>query len=480
MKMTLSHSSNVRSRVALFVAACLLARAAVAASPVAITADPNSPGAAVPDRFSGLSYEMALVLPGTNGSYFFSPANKPLITMFQTLGLKVLRVGGNTADRPGINVPGPADIDSLFAFARAADVKVIFTLRLRQSNPADAVKVAKYVMDHYQPQLICFAIGNEPNVFDKTYSAYHDDLIKYMSAILAVAPDAKFGGPSTTPGKAAWVRQFAGEFAHNPHVVMVTQHDYPGGAARTATNTVSGRDRMLSTAWVKYNERFYESIALEAMSNGLPFRLEEANSFYNGGAKDVSDTFASALWALDYQYWWASKGCDGINFHTGDTVAAGEKNTPCRYASFWTAADGYAAHPIAYAVKAFNLGANGRIVPVKITANTDNINLTAYGVLAPDGSLYVTLINKEHDSGAHDAAVTINTGDSRPGGYIMRLTSPRGDVAATSGTTLGDGAIADDGSWDGSWTPLATPAADGKCLLDLPATSAAVIRLTSK
>jgi len=479
MKTTLLYSSNVQRRLALFVAVCLLAPAAMAASPLAITVDANSPGAPVSDRFSGLSYEMALVLPGTNGSYFFSPNNKPLITMFQTLGLKVLRVGGNTADRPGINVPGPADIDSLFAFAKAADVKVIFTLRLRQSNPEDAVKVAKYVMDHYQPQLICFAIGNEPNVFDKTYSAYHDDLIKYMSAILAVAPDAKFGGPSTTPGKATWVRQFAGEFAHNPHVVMVTQHDYPGGAARTATNTVSGRDRMLSAAWVKYNERFYESIALAAMSNGLPFRLEEANSFYNGGAKDVSDTFASALWALDYQCWWASKGCDGINFHTGDTVAAGEKNTPCRYASFWTASDGYTAHPIAYAVKAFNLGAAGRIVPANII-NTDNINLTAYGVLAPDGSLYVTLINKEHDAGARGAAVTINAGDSRAGGYIMRLTSPQGNVAATTGTTLGDGAIADDGSWDGSWTPLAAPAAGGRFTIDLPATSAAVIRLTSQ
>ena len=262
---------------------------------------------------------------------------------------------------------------------------------------------------------------------------------------------------------------------------MVTQHDNPGGAARTATNTVSGRDRMLSAAWVKYNERFYASFAAAAMSNGLPFRLEEANSFYNGGAKDVSYTFASALWALDYQYWWASKGCDGINFHTGDTVAAGERNTPCRYASFWTAADGYAAHPIAYAVKAFNLGANGRIVPVKITANTDNINLTAYGTLAPDGSLYVTLINKEHDAGAHDAAVRINAGDSRAGGAgDAPDVHPRGMLPRRPAPRSAMALIADDGSWDGSWTPLATPAADGKFTLDLPATSAAVIRLTAK
>jgi hypothetical protein len=76
--------------------------------------------------------------------------------------------------------------------------------------------------------------------------------------------------------------------------------------------------------------------------------------------------------------------------------------------------------------------------------------------------------------------VTINAGDSRAGGYIMRLTSPQGDVAATTGTTLGDGAITHDGSWDGSWTPLAAPAVDGRLTIDLPATSAAVLRLMAK
>ena len=86
-------------------------------------------------------------------------------------------------------------------------MKVIFTLRLRQSNPEDAVKVAKYVMDHYQPQLICFAIGNEPNIFDKTYSAYHDDLVKLTCRrfLQSGAGRKTFGGsqhslPAKRPG----------------------------------------------------------------------------------------------------------------------------------------------------------------------------------------------------------------------------------------------------------------------------------------
>ena len=115
MKIHRTQSSNFIKHLVLLPASCLLATAAMASSPVAITVNTTTPGPGVSDHFSGLSYEMALVLPDTNGSHFFSPTNRPLITMFQTLGLKVLRVGGNTADRPGVKVPDPADIDSLFA-----------------------------------------------------------------------------------------------------------------------------------------------------------------------------------------------------------------------------------------------------------------------------------------------------------------------------------------------------------------------------
>ena len=70
-----------------------------------------------------MSYETATLLPDSAGKYFFSPDNKPLIQIFRALGVKSLRIGGNTADRKSVPVPGKQDIDSLFAFAKAADVK---------------------------------------------------------------------------------------------------------------------------------------------------------------------------------------------------------------------------------------------------------------------------------------------------------------------------------------------------------------------
>jgi len=120
------------------IAICLYPGVILAASSVDIALDLKSPYAAISSNFVGLSYEMWLVGAATNGAYFFTPANKPLLRMFQTLGIQSLRVGGNTAERATVKIPDKADIDSLFAFARAAGVKVIYTLRLSDSNQVAA------------------------------------------------------------------------------------------------------------------------------------------------------------------------------------------------------------------------------------------------------------------------------------------------------------------------------------------------------
>jgi hypothetical protein len=49
----------------------------------------------------------------------------------------------------------------------------------------------------------------------------------------------------------------------------------------------------------------------------VPYRLCETASFSGGGKPGVSDTFAAALWALDYLFVLASHGCGGVNMETG-------------------------------------------------------------------------------------------------------------------------------------------------------------------
>src|SRR5580704_11029479 len=136
------------------------------ASPsVTITFDPQHPGAGIAPDFSGLSFEMSLLLPNEDGVRYFRPGNLPLINLFHTLGIKNLRIGGNTSDRDVKRLPEEADLDSLFEFAKAAGVKVIYCLRLHNGDPqADAV-TAKYIMSRYAAQLECFSIGQEPSAY---------------------------------------------------------------------------------------------------------------------------------------------------------------------------------------------------------------------------------------------------------------------------------------------------------------------------
>ncbi len=458
---------------------CFNARTS-AQSLVTVAIDTAAPGLPIAAGFSGLSLEMKYVLPETNGIYFFGPSNRPLVNMFKTLGIKNLRVGGNTADRPTVPVPTEADVDSLFAFAKAADVKVIYTLRLNQGELDTAVKMADYISRHYQDRLAAFAIGNEPNVFSTNYDVYIAEWKRYAAQITAPtnSPAAKFCGPSVSPGHESWSARFANELAGSGLIAFISQHDYPGGDARRATNAAVARDKILSPDMHDHYAKFAANFVPAVLSNGLAYRFEEANSFYDGGALDVSDTFAAALWALDYQWWWAAHGMSGINFHTGDKVAARDMNKPCRYAAFWTSDKGYDVHPLGYGVKAFNLGGHGRLLPT-ILSNADSINLTAYAARAVDNDVFVTLINREHGAGGRAANVTITAGEKFTHGQIIFLTAPKGDIAAKTGVALGGAEIKDDGSWKGKWQKL-KPHDDGHFIIEVPAASAAVVRLSQE
>ena len=101
--------------------ACLLLVSALATlnlraaeSPVTISIDAKSPGAAIAPDFSGLSFETSLLLPNENGVRYFRPDNLPLIQLFHTLSIKSLRIGGNTSDRDAKQLPSDADFDSFF------------------------------------------------------------------------------------------------------------------------------------------------------------------------------------------------------------------------------------------------------------------------------------------------------------------------------------------------------------------------------
>lgn len=482
---------SVWRRIALWVAFGWLLTAAlsvVQAQPqVTVKLDCQPSAVAIPDDFVGLSFEMQNVLAVTNGNYFFNPSNQLLIATFKQLGIKSLRVGGNTADRPSIPIPSKADVDSLFTFAKEADVKVIYTLRLNHGDPVAAANMANYISRHYAGQLDCFAIGNEPNVFSTNFDVYLTEWKRYAADITAPSnsPEAGFCGPSVSPGHEKWSAQFAQDLGDTGLLKYISQHDYAGGDARKVKNPEDARDRILSPAMEAHYAKFAANFAPAVASNGLACRFEEANSFYDGGAADVSDTFASALWALNYQWWWATHGISGINFHTGDKVAARDENKPCRYATFWTVTNGYSIHPIGYAEKMFSLGSRGKIISVKILADeATNLSFGAYAILGNDGDYYVTLINFSHGATGTNYSVQIDAPQIESWGAVemIQMMTPDGDISRKSGVTLGGVEITDDAVWTGHWEKIPVPHQKSQppLIVDLPAASAAVVKLTPR
>lgn len=385
---------------------------------------------------------------------------------------------------PTVAIPTNTDIDNLFAFAQAAGVKVIYSLRLLNGSTNADATLANYIWTHYRPQLECFAIGNEPdwNSYHQSdpritnYTSYLAEWRNFTAAITNAVPGATFSGPDTGgnlvtgppdsgPGP-TWTTSFALAERSSGLIALITQHHYVGQGAGSLT-AQQGIETMLSPSWnTSSNQTLYAAMAGPVLQTGLPYRFTEANDF-TGGVTNASNAFASALWVLDFMHWWAAHGAGGVNFHNKrwiptDTLIPGSNGRLITY-------------PKGYGIKAFDLGAHGSVQPLTMT-NTNELNLTAYAV--GDGlDLYVTIVNKEHGPGARGAAVTIvPAGFSSGSAAAMFLTAPNGNVAATDGVTLGGAVITNNAPWLGQWTAL-DPVTNGQCTVTVSGASAAVVKI---
>ena len=467
----------------LFCAGWLLASVTFAQSPVTLSVDTRSRGYLIPENFAGISFETWAELPDRNGvsGHLFSPTNTQLITLFTNTGIWNLRLGGGTVDNRHVPVPSREDIDSVFGFARATGIKVIYSLRLLNGDAADDASIAKYIWTHYRPYLDSFSIGNEPNEPPyrrprtgaiTNYAGYLDAWRKFALAITNAVPNAKFTGPEA--GGWDWVPEFAADEARSGRVVLVTHHGYAGGhpyinGGRDEMPATQAIDNMLSRDWLR-NEygRFHQKTLALVMPTGLRCRMTEANDYLRG-VTNASDAFASALWALDYMHWWALRGCAGVNFHNNQWL-----KTDTFYLDHATGE--YRINPKAYGIRAFDPGSHGWVKPV-VVHNTNGLNLTAYAA-GKETNLCVTIINKEHRVGARSASVTIAPdGASLRGAEVMFLTATNGDAGATNGITLGGALITNHAPRHGKWTVLHL-ATKHQCEVMVPATSAAIVRLS--
>ena len=442
----------------------LLPRTASAADFVSVTLDPGARLGAIPADFMGLGYEISSVaVPGLlsdkNSTYL------RLIQNFRTPG--VIRIGGNTSDYasydargeakslPKGTVTNEANLRELRSFLDAVGWRLIWGLNLGSNKLDNAVEQARAVAGIMGDKLIALEIGNEPDLFPKQghrprpydFAMWLADYRRYKAAIRAVLPRVAFAGPDLA-GATDWMEQFARQ---ESDIALLTAHHYITGQANPAATL----ETLLAP-----NLRYRASLArfqAAAKLAGKPWRMCETASFSGGGKAGVSDTFASALWVLDYLFELASFGCAGVNMQTG-------VNHLGRISYYTPVGDDlqghYTAAPEYYGLLAFAQAGKGETV----AARCDAANLTAYAVRQSDNRLCVVLINKDQ---SQDATATIK-GIGPNGARMMRLTAP--SLTATNGIALGGASVDGAGNWSGKTESVRL--ANG---LQVPAGSAALV-----
>ena len=359
--------------------------------PVTVTVNPTVIESPARPGFEGLSFETGIIVPNYQGGHCFDPKDAALVQLFRTLGVGSLRIGGATVDDLKVN-PSNADIDSLFAFAKAAGVKVIYSFRLRNADAASieaSVRQAVYIMEHYHAFLDCFAIGNEPSMYSSSYDNYQQAWLAFYKILIAACPTAKVCGPGDW--RESYAVSFTKQFAAYPNIACITQHEYPFGPSTSNTNAAIDVGMMLGSNTSRYSG-LYNRFVPTVLDKNLSYRIEETNSFTIGGVAGVSNGYPASLWSLDYLYWWWAHQAAGVNFHTG---AHGPNSSKvARYSAFTSSTNGRQALPLAYGMLAFNIASQGRLVEANTKIPSDvspPFHLTAYAVMAPGQTAYVTV-----------------------------------------------------------------------------------------
>jgi hypothetical protein len=452
--------------------------ATVARENISVVIDSGKPSSSpVPEDFAGLSLEMSSIRKAysTSAPYDYSwldghwGAYSQILT---TMKVRHLRIGGNSAEALSTyyssqQAPYPTidDATRLNDFAQAIHANVLWTLPvLDRFNPSEYSIFAKKMMTDkinkgYTFSLI-FAIGNEPSSNGMTSAIYQGRFVSYMNQLKSTVGDnVPLSGPSVSESTSYCTDLLKNSAVQNSiaNLALVTAHHYPDGDQRSYSSVSSAIDALLS----RDNDIDYSKFSTwieKIKQKNIPTRIEETNNMSNGGKVGASDSFAAALWALDYLAYFASNtSLGGIDLHVGSQSGPGFLGAynpidPIGYSSTYT------LRGVGYGILAFNQFAEGYSLPIEIT-NLRSINLSAYAILHSDGTEGLLLINRTHEgtnTQSIDAIVSVTPGEKFSHAKSMALRSKGDDLSSLDGITLGGKGVDTSGKWKGTYSDYGT------------------------
>ncbi len=453
-----------------------------AAAPAALTIDLTRPGAAVPPRFVGLSFEAS-----TLDHFGRFGAHGDLAALLRSLGPGIIRFGGISADtraawvdplspRPawaGWTVT-PAMLDGVARFARQANWRVLLAVSLAHYDPSTAAREVAAAHAALGPYLAGVEIGNEPDSYAAHglrsepwgVAEYLGQVAAYRQAIAAITPGVPIVGPDVSGSRA--FASWATAFAASVHPALLTGHHYPLGCHDAVAPSIP---RLLS-AGVRRAEGGaldrYESLAAAAH---VPFRLDETGSVSCGGRAGVSDTFAAALWALDLSVRAMTTGLAGINFE-GNPLHCNTYTPICARTTARLNSGVLSPQPEWYALLMTRYLVGDR--PLRVHVAPTEPNLDAAALLAPDGAVHLVVVD-EAPATSRPTALRVSVAGGFSSARVLALTAP--SLASQDRVTLGGAAVRADGSWSAPRRlPVHRPKA-GTITVDIASGSAALITL---
>jgi len=414
---------------------------------VSVNINPYQKGYAISPTFEGLSFETAIL---TKNPEYLNENNSTLIQLIKNLGPGILRIGGDTSDETEwtgkprdpntpTDVLTTSDIDRLSAFSKASGWQVLYGLNLGNNNVSAAANEALYVSNSVNSNLYAIQFGNEPDIYhmfglrspDYGVNNFITDWDAYYSAVKSVAPQAAFAGPDVA-NNSDWVEAFAQN--RKSKVKLLDAHYYITGPA--SSPAINYHNLLDENFFLQY---YLQKISAASTQAQLPFRMTECNSIYGGGKAGASDVFAASLWSLDFMWQVAENGGQGVNFHDGHGLI---------YSPILMSNGVVTAMPEYYAMLAFKYGStDGRIIPATIDADHSNNNCNVYACANADGTMSVTLINKETTK---DFSFKVRLTKQASSIDVVRLTAP--SVTSTTGITFAGKTV----SADGNFTPSVT------------------------
>ncbi|MDE3070571.1 MAG: hypothetical protein KGJ43_07570, partial [Acidobacteriota bacterium] len=454
--------------------------------PVTVRVDVTHPGPATPSDFLGLSFEAA-ALP----QLAELAQGSDLIAMLRSLGGGVLRIGGLSADKyvayvaPGFGRPPWAravisaeDLRGLATLARATGWGVLLTVNAAHEEPQRAAQEALQASRILGGALIGISIGNEPDRYQLDelrapgwgFARYAAEYRAYRRAIARRAPGVSLAAPDASSGTSVlpWVRAAAATLRPS----LLTDHYYP--LTRCGGTTVSTA-QLLGAGVQRAESAMLAALAAIQRASGHRLRLDETNNVSCHGQSGVSNTFAAALWGVDWIARVMGSGIAGLNLH--DLLAEPQAYSPLVLNSPGGGASGGAngvrANPEWYALLATANLAGDRPLPATALAAA---GLSVAAFAAPSGTIRVVLVNNGTSSGP--LLVRLRLPSRFLAGPILRLTGPA--ASATEGVRLGGSEVSSSGTWSAA-TPLPRMyGAPGGLSLEMPPHSAAVATLPAR